>query len=217
MCRLWSVTGLVCLIFAATARADTVYLKNGDTVWGSEVTEVEELVLVFRAGEKVELRKADVERIERTRLSIPRYYAPDGGGGSTASGPPPGTPAGQMMGPPPGMPPGQLPGPPGMPMPPGPPGMGGPISGSPQTGLPVGGGTSSSGSMGSGSAASGSGGSGPSPMGPSGGPSANGGTPGGGGTGTSVTTGPIYGPARPGQASQGGISPRDRDVPPAPR
>jgi hypothetical protein len=202
MRRLWSVTGLVCLIFAATARADTVYLKNGDTVWGSEVTEVNELVLVFRAGEKVELRNADVERIERARLSIPRYYAPDGGGGFTASGPPP------------GMPPGQPPGPPGMPMAPGPPGMGGPISGSPQTGLPAGGGTSSSGTMGSGSATIGSG---PSPMGPGGGPSVTGGVPGGSGTGTSVTTGPAYGPAPPGQAGQIGMSPRDRDVPPPPR
>jgi len=214
MRRLWSVTGLVCLIFAATARADTVYLKNGDTVWGSEVTEVDELVLVFRAGEKVELRKSDVERIERSRLSIPRYYAPDGGGGFTASGPPPGMPAGQMMGPPPGTPPGQIPGPPGMPMPPGPPGIGGPISGSSQMGSPVGGGTSSSGSMGSGPATSGSG---PSPMGPGGAPSMTGGAPGGGGTGTSVTTGPVYGPAPPGQAGQVGMSPRDRDVPPAPR
>ncbi len=203
---LFTVGGLVCLCFVPIAKADTVYLKNGDTVWGSEVTETDAIVLVYRAGEKLELRKVDVDRIERARLSIPRYYAAPEGGGFTASAPAMGAPGGPGVSGPPGMPPG-MPGPPGMPPMPGGPGVTG--AGTMGVSQP---GASAASSPGMSSSPSGPG---ATPIGPSGGP-----VPGGGnvGVGTSVTSAPTYGPPPPGSPGPGqGMSPRDRDVPPVPR
>jgi hypothetical protein len=206
MRRLGIYAGLMCLLLVTGAHADTVYLKNGDTVWGSEVTESGQAIVVFRAGEKLEFPRADVLRIERARLSIPRYYsAPDGGGFTTISAPP-GIPG--MAGP------GPMPGAPGMPPAPSmPPGMGAPQPGAAvppgtSSGPAVTGGSSASGAPGlsMGSSAGATGPSQPTPSG-SGGPS-----------GSSASTAPVMGPLPPGpgQPPIGLGSPRDRDVPSPP-
>jgi len=76
----WTVAVAALLVLAVEAHADTVYLKNGQTVWGTEVLEEGDTVFVVRPGEKLRFPKGDVSRIERSRASIPRYYEPPTGG-----------------------------------------------------------------------------------------------------------------------------------------
>jgi hypothetical protein len=80
MRTVWAVAGLALIELAAEAHADTLYLKDGQTVWGAEVVEEGETVVVLRPGEVLRFPSRDVNRIERSRLSIPRYYEPPTGG-----------------------------------------------------------------------------------------------------------------------------------------
>ena len=64
------------LVLVVEAHADTVYLKDGQTVWGREVTEEGDTVIVVRPGETLRFPKRDIDRIERWRLSVPKYYEP---------------------------------------------------------------------------------------------------------------------------------------------
>jgi hypothetical protein len=80
MRMVWTVAVAALLLLAVEAHADTVYLKNGQTVWGTEVLEEGDTVFVVRPGEKLRFPKGDVSRIERSRASIPRYYEPPTGG-----------------------------------------------------------------------------------------------------------------------------------------
>lgn len=79
MRTVWAVAVTALLVLAAEAHADTLYLKNGQTVWGSEITDEGDQVVVVRSGEKLRFPKGDVARIERSRVSIPRYYEPPSG------------------------------------------------------------------------------------------------------------------------------------------
>jgi uncharacterized membrane protein len=74
----FAVAGLV--ILAVEAHADTVFLKDGQSVWGREVTEEGDTVIVVRPGETLRFPKRDVDRIDRWRLSVPRYYDPPAAG-----------------------------------------------------------------------------------------------------------------------------------------
>lgn len=61
---------------AAEAYADTVYLTNGESVWGREVMEDGETVIVVRPSGTLRVPKRDVKRIERERMSLPKHYQP---------------------------------------------------------------------------------------------------------------------------------------------
>jgi hypothetical protein len=79
---LWPVIIVAWLVLAVEAHADTVYLKDGQSYWGSEIVEVGDTVVVKRPGGALRFSKNEVLRIERAQISIPRFYAPPGGGES---------------------------------------------------------------------------------------------------------------------------------------
>ena len=83
---LWAAAIVGWLLLAAAAHADTVYLKDGQTVWGSEITEQGDTVIVSQPTGPLRIPRSDVTRIERTQLSIPQFYSPSAG----ESGPPAG-------------------------------------------------------------------------------------------------------------------------------
>ena len=157
----WGAVGVLGLTLAAAgaARADTIYFKNGTSVWGEEAEEEGDQVYLTRGGQTLTFPKADVDRIEKKRTNMPDYRVdvppppaagqpPGGGAGSGLPGALPGGPAagqapafnpagpsGQQGAIP--IPGGEVSGPP--PSPYGPPG-GGPSPGPPgQGGLPPGG------------------------------------------------------------------------------
>lgn len=76
MRTVWAAAGLALIVLVAEAHADTLYLKDGQTVWGTEVVEQGDTVIVLRPGETLRFPGRDVSRIERSRLSIPRYFEP---------------------------------------------------------------------------------------------------------------------------------------------
>lgn len=76
----WAFAVAALLILVVEAHADTVYLKDGQSVWGREVTEEGEAVIVVRPGETLRFPKRDVDRIERWRLSVPKHYEPPAAG-----------------------------------------------------------------------------------------------------------------------------------------
>jgi len=130
MRTVWTAAGLALVVLAAEAHADTLYLKDGQTVWGAEVVEEGETAIVLRPGEALRFPMRDVSRIERSRLSIPRYFEPPTGGaaptGDRVIQPPPPPPveagasppaqapatAGEPSGPPTPLTPTRLPAPP---------------------------------------------------------------------------------------------------------
>jgi hypothetical protein len=76
---LWAAAIVGWLLLAAEAHADTVYLKDGQTIWGSEITEQGDAVIVSRPAGPLRIPRSDVTRIERTQLSIPQFYSPSAG------------------------------------------------------------------------------------------------------------------------------------------
>jgi hypothetical protein len=98
MRRIWvaAVVALAWVVMAAGARADTVFLKDGKRIWGTDTYEEGDSVIVVRPGGEVKIPKADVERIERTRSSLlPHYVVP-----GTAPGPATGGSGGMPPSPP---------------------------------------------------------------------------------------------------------------------
>jgi hypothetical protein len=79
---LWTAAIIGWLALALDAHADTVFLKDGQSVWAPEVTEQGETVIVGRPGGVLRIPKSDVARIERVQISIPRFYSPPGEGDS---------------------------------------------------------------------------------------------------------------------------------------
>lgn len=120
MRRIWMVVvALAWVVLATDARADTVYLTNGQSIWGRDAYEEGDFVVIVRPGGDLRVPKSQVSRIERTHSTLPPFYtsppetAPAGEPGTRAIGPAgaPGTPG--------------TPGAPaqaGVPAPPGPPG-----------------------------------------------------------------------------------------------
>jgi hypothetical protein len=98
MRRLWlAVAMLGSIVLVANARADTVYLINGQSFWGNEAYEEGDLVVVVRPGGDLTFPKALVSRIERLRSTLPPFYIPPAAPSPEASVPaagPPGPPAG---------------------------------------------------------------------------------------------------------------------------
>jgi hypothetical protein len=120
MPRIWvaAVVALAWIVMAGNAQADTVYLKDGQALWGTDVYEEGDSVVVVRPGGAVKVPKGQVSKIERARSSlIPHYQVPgtapapagEGPGGSAV---PPGGAAPAPGGSPTALPPAPTPPPP---------------------------------------------------------------------------------------------------------
>lgn len=70
----WIVAILGWLALATIAHADTVYLADGRTVWGSEVRVQGDTVIVERADGTLRIPMNEVTRLERAQMSIPQFY-----------------------------------------------------------------------------------------------------------------------------------------------
>lgn len=94
MQKVWVAAGSLAVILLATeVEADTIVLKNGQNVWGTEAYEEGDSVIVVRPGGSVKIPKADVSRIDRARSSLPPYYIPPSAQtGPSGAGAPPGAP-----------------------------------------------------------------------------------------------------------------------------
>ncbi|HEX9900823.1 MAG TPA: hypothetical protein VGC81_16475 [Candidatus Methylomirabilis sp.] len=108
MRRIWvaAVVALAWVVMAAHARADTVYLKDGKSIWGTDTYEEGDSVIVVRPGGEVKIPKGEVSRIERSRSSLLPHYVlpgtapgPSSGGSGDATPPPAGSPATSPGGP----------------------------------------------------------------------------------------------------------------------
>ena len=92
MRTVWAIAITAMVVVAAETHADTVYLRDGQTIWGAEVVEEGDVLVVVRPGESLRIPTRDVNRVERSRVSIPRYYeAP--ASASSGAGPSPTPPA----------------------------------------------------------------------------------------------------------------------------
>ena len=83
---LWAAAIVGWLLLATEAHADTVYLKDGQTVWGTEITEQDDTVIVSRPSGPLRIPRRDVARIERPKLSFPQFYAPSTGESGPSAG-----------------------------------------------------------------------------------------------------------------------------------
>ncbi len=96
---------LAWVVVATEARGDMVYLKDGQGIWGKDIYEEGDSVIVVRPGGDLRFPKGQVDRIERTRSSLPPFYTPPEAAPATPPAPaagPAGTPgaAGQPGAPP---------------------------------------------------------------------------------------------------------------------
>ena len=106
MPKTWGFAVLIWIAFTATAGADTVYLQNGETVWGSSTYEEGDAVVVVRPSGKIRIPKAQVSRIEGLKSSLPPFYSPQpaaapagtGGGAPAGASQTPGHPGGSVTG-----------------------------------------------------------------------------------------------------------------------
>jgi hypothetical protein len=111
MRKAWVVVlAVVGVVLATNARADTVFLTDGQTIWGKEVLEEGDSVVIVRPGGDIRIPRSQVSRIERMQSTLPPFYAPPGtpSEGDRSSG---GRPAGGIGAP-------SAPGPAGGPAPP---------------------------------------------------------------------------------------------------
>lgn len=77
MRRIWVVlVALAWVVLATDARADTVYLTNGQSIWGREAYEEGDVVVIVRPGGDLRIPKSQVNRIERTQSTLPPFYTP---------------------------------------------------------------------------------------------------------------------------------------------
>lgn len=129
--------GLAGALLTGAAGADTVYLKDGRSMWGQEVRIEGDEVVLLRPGQTLRFPRSQVDRIEEKKTTLPLFYEPPsaeqsgaGGasGGPTGVGPGAGLPTAPPSGltPPPPPPPVSAPptpppaptaGPPGPPQP----------------------------------------------------------------------------------------------------
>lgn len=115
MRRIWMVVvALTGVVLVTDARADTVYLTNGQSIWGREAYEEGDSVVIVRPGGDLRIPKSQVDRIDRSQSSLPPFYtspqtAPGGeapargvgAAGAPSPPPPPGGATTQLPPPPP--------------------------------------------------------------------------------------------------------------------
>jgi hypothetical protein len=78
---------LVGMLLPTTAGADTVYLKDGQSVWGRSVYEEGDEVVVVRPSGKVRFPKGRVSRVEPVRNTLPPHYLPPAAAGADVRAP----------------------------------------------------------------------------------------------------------------------------------
>jgi hypothetical protein len=103
------------LVLAAEAQADIVHLKNGRSHWGTEVLVEGDTVVLVRPGGNLRFPKAQVDKIEPVRSSLPPHYSVPTAPPAAGAGPLPGAgiPGAVPPGAPPAAPPAGAPAPPG--------------------------------------------------------------------------------------------------------
>ena len=117
MRRMWLIViALAGIALVTDARADTVYLENGQSIWGREAYEEGDSVVLVRPSGNLRIPKSQVKKIERTQSTLPPFYSspqvpPTGGGPAMPSVPdvagqpnapaPPAAPGGAPPPPPP--------------------------------------------------------------------------------------------------------------------
>lgn len=85
-----TVVALAGIALAAQARADMVYLTDGQSLWGREAYEEGDAVVIVRPDGELRVPKSRVSRIERTRSSLPPFYSPPTEAPAEGPAPPPG-------------------------------------------------------------------------------------------------------------------------------
>jgi hypothetical protein len=106
MRRIWMVVvALTGGVLVTDARADTVYLTNGQSIWGREAYEEGDSVVIERPGGDLRIPKSQVDRIERTQSTLPPFYSSPQTAPAGAPSPPPPPGGGTTQLPPPAPPP----------------------------------------------------------------------------------------------------------------
>jgi hypothetical protein len=106
MRRIWMVVvALTGVVLVTDARADMVYLTNGQSIWGREAYEEGDSVVVERPGGDLRIPKSQVDRIERTQSTLPPFYSSPQTAPAGAPSPPPPPGGGTTQLPPPAPPP----------------------------------------------------------------------------------------------------------------
>jgi len=113
----WAGAAVLCMAMVGSAHADTIYLKDGQVLWGKDVVEEGDRVILIRPAGPLEFPRGQVERIERAKISLPRFYsvpaaepsAPAATATREPAGAQTGTPATTATPPPPSPPPTSLP------------------------------------------------------------------------------------------------------------
>ena len=74
----WSCGIFLSAVLVSVAYADTVYLKDGQVIWGTESFEEGSEVVLIRPSGPIRFPKGQVDRVEPAKVSLPPYYSPPG-------------------------------------------------------------------------------------------------------------------------------------------
>ncbi|MFB3818684.1 MAG: hypothetical protein ACE147_13565 [Candidatus Methylomirabilales bacterium] len=94
MARIVGLVLLLWLLMQTGAHADTAYLRDGQTIWGKDIYEEGDQIVIVRPSGPVRVPRAQVLRIDRLRTTLPRLYSPPAPAvveapGGTSPAPPP--------------------------------------------------------------------------------------------------------------------------------
>ncbi len=76
MARILGLGLVLWLLVQSGASADTAYLRGGQSIWGRDIYEEGDEIVIVRPSGPVRVPKAEVTRIERLRTTLPRHYSP---------------------------------------------------------------------------------------------------------------------------------------------
>jgi hypothetical protein len=76
MAVILSLLLLVGMLGPTLAHADTVYFRNGESIWGKTAFEEGAYVVVVRPGGKLRFPKSQVRSVEPVRNTLPPHYSP---------------------------------------------------------------------------------------------------------------------------------------------
>jgi hypothetical protein len=102
----WAGAVVLSLAIVGAAHADTIYLKDGRVIWGKDVVEEGDQVILIRPDGSLTFSRSQVDRVERVKNSLPRFYSvppPEAPSAAPPAGPAPAPPG---SAPPPGGAPG---------------------------------------------------------------------------------------------------------------
>jgi hypothetical protein len=76
---------LIWMLGPTLAHADTVYLKNGQSIWGKSAFEEGGYVVVVRPSGTLRFPKSQVRSVEPVRNTLPPHYSPPAMGGDAST------------------------------------------------------------------------------------------------------------------------------------